>query len=148
MMNESATVESEKRSLTEDERLEYAEIGELYRHDDQMVYTAATVFLPLAFGALAVGAQFPATSVWAAFFSLSIYLFWVLIATRCSWFTAVRLERARELERLSGMNHHLLLKEPPLALRKGAGHYISIRRLRWIFLLILLVGWAGVLFGV
>ena len=143
----SAAPLSTEAPLSEDERLEYAEIGALYRHDDTMVYTAAQVFLPLSFGALAVAAQFPATRVWAAFFSISLYAFWLELATRCSWYTEVRLSRARTLERKAGLKHHLDIETPPQDLSRKRGARISIRAIRVSFFVLLILGWVGVFAG-
>jgi hypothetical protein len=145
MTNASEVVRPSTRPLSEDERLEYSEIGEMYRHDDQMTYSAASVFLPLSYGALVVGAQFPSVKLWVAFFSISLYLYWQLLSVRSSWYSAVRLERARELEKIAGLKHHHLIGEPPPRLKSQLGYHISIRRLRYFFLAVLVAGWIGVL---
>jgi len=49
-----------------------------------MIYQAASVFLPLAFGSLAVAVQFPEARIALAIFSGALYLYWLWIAIRLS----------------------------------------------------------------
>lgn len=86
----------EPRQWSEDQRTEYLEIGSWCRHDDTMICQAATIFLPLSFGSVAGAFQFPAARFGLFFFSLALYVFWLLLSVRLSWFSAMRLERARD----------------------------------------------------
>jgi len=106
-----------------------------------MIYQAASTILPLSFGAVAVATQFPKMAAPLAVLSVVLYIYWLLLATRLSWYTSVRRERQRELERKAGLNHHLLLGNPPSKLRSALGNKISIRSVRWWGLLILAVAW-------
>lgn len=126
---------------SEDQRTEYLEIGNWCRHDDSMIYQAAAVFLPLSFGSIAGAFQFPAARYGLLFFSLSIYLYWLLLSIRLSWFSSVRLERARSLEALVGLAHHELLDKPPEPYARHLGAKTSIRKLRFLFFMILIVAW-------
>ena len=143
MKEPEKALEDRSRPLTEDERAEYIEIGELYRHDDQLIYHGASTLLPLSYGSIAIAAQFPALRVALAVFSVSLYLYWLLHSVRLSWYTAVRLERARELERLAGLKLHTWVGvDPPAPYDRQFGRRISIRTLRWVFLIVLLASWA------
>lgn len=93
-MNEN-TVSTEIIRLSDDERMEYAEIGQFNRHDDTIAYQLAAVLLPLSFGAVALAAQFPNMRYALAVFSITIYLYWLLVSDRLAWFSAVRHTRAR-----------------------------------------------------
>lgn len=128
--------------LSEDERMEYSEISHSSRHDDTMIYQAASTILPLSFGTVAVATQFPKMVLPLAVLSVVLYVYWLLLATRLSWYTAVRRQRQQELERKAGLNHHVLLNNPPRDL-KTLGEKISIRRIRWWGLLILIAAWAA-----
>jgi hypothetical protein len=128
--------------------MEYTEIGEWCRHDDTMIYQAASVLLPLSFGGLAIAVQFPKARYALAFFSAVLYGYWLLLSIRLSWFSAVRLERAREIEAMAGFDHHRKLFAPSGPLSKQLGSKVSIRSVRWGFGVVLLVGWIlAFLFG-
>jgi hypothetical protein len=132
---------------SEDQRTEYLEIGNWCRHDDAMIYQAAAVFLPLSFGSIAGAFQFPAARFGLLFFSLGLYLYWLFLSVRLSWFSAVRLERARVLEEGVGISHHDLLSRPPDAYARQLGAKLSVRRLRLIFLAILIVAWIATIWS-
>lgn len=135
----------EPRQWSEDQRTEYLELGSWCRHDDTMIYQAATIFLPLSFGSVAGAFQFTAARFGLCFFSLALYVFWLLLSVRLSWFSAVRLERARQLEEVAGLHHHQVLSKPPTDLARRIGSKLSIRLLRRIFLVVLLAAWWGTL---
>lgn len=132
--------------LSEDERLEYTEIGEWSRADDSIIYQATAVLLPLAFGAIPVALQFPVGRYGLAVFSLTLYLYWLLISTRLSWYSSVRLARARELEGRVGLQHHVRLEKPPAPFDKALGSQLSIRRIRWWLLAALALAWSATLY--
>ena len=133
------------RPLTEDERIEYAEIGQFYRHDDTIIYQLAAVLLPLSFGAVVAAAQYLNLRYFLFLGSIALYSFWFLVSIRLSWFSRVRMERARELEQTAGLNHHQIVHDPPAHLRH-IGSRISIRLLRLVVFVVLLVIWAAVLY--
>ncbi len=137
----SGTPAATERALTEDERLEYQTIGELYRHDDTLIYQSASTFFPLAFGAVAVAAQFPGLRVALAVFSVVLYLYWLLLSARMSWYTAVRLHRAQELESIAGLKMYRWMKDPPEPFNSLLVNRYRIRSLRWIFLIVLVFSW-------
>ena len=134
--------DSPKIELSIDERIEYTQLCEGYRHDDKLIYRSFSVLIPLSFGAIAIAVELPQTRLALTIFSIAIYCFWLLMSVRLSWFTAVRLSRARELELKAGLNHFTLLKEPSQQLKKKFGSKLSIRLLRWCFLFILIISWA------
>jgi len=127
--------------LSADERLEYEHLSQWARHDDTMIYQAASTVLPLAFGAIAVAVQFPKMVIPLALFSIVLYVYWLLIATRLSWFSLVRLQRMRELEQKASFAHHLMLTIPPNNLKQLTGSRISIRTVRWLGLAVLVTAW-------
>jgi len=131
--------------MTDEEKLEYQEIGAWCRADDTIMYQAAAVFLSLSFGAVPLALQYPTTRVGLAFASIGLYIFWLAIATRLSWYSAVRLKRARELERKSGMAHHLSIHEPKGAVAREIGNCIHIKHVRLLFLFLLALAWVIVL---
>ena len=133
------------QELSADERLEYEQLGHWARHDDTMIYQAASTILPLAFGSLAVAVQFPKMAMPLAVFSFVLYAYWLLISVRLSWFSSVRLERMRELELKAGLEHHFLLKSPPNIFASGSGARLSIRKVRWLGLVVLGIAWLVVL---
>ena len=127
--------------LSVDERLEYEHLSHWGRHDDTMIYQAASTVLPLAFGAVAIAVQFPKMVIPLALFSIVLYVYWLLIATRLSWFSSVRLHRMRELENKACLGHHVILSNPPLQLQSILGSRISIRKVRWLGLIVLATAW-------
>lgn len=135
------TANQTPRDLSPNERLEYDEIGKWCRHDDDMIYKAAAVFLVISFGALPVAVQYPRGRYALFFVSLAIYIFWWLTAKRMSWFSSVRLQRARELEAAAGMQHHARLASPPSEQSSELGCRLSVRRLRTVFFGVLVIAW-------
>lgn len=138
-MNEPRIIESS--GLSADEKLEYEQISQWARHDDTIIYQAASTVLPLAFGAVVVAVQFPKMAIPLALFSITLYAYWLLIATRLSWFSSIRLQRLRDLEQKSSFAHHLLLATPPDNFKHLMGSAISIRKVRWLGLVVLIAAW-------
>ena len=126
--------------LTEDERLEYAQLAEFYRHDNTIIYQSASIFLPVSFGAIAFALQFPSASVPVATASIILYWYWFRVAQRLSWFSDVRMRRLRKLEKKAGLKHHFNLRKVPKSLIRIDGANRSIRRDRkWMFRLLIFV---------
>lgn len=132
--------------LSEAERLEYHQLNEWARHDDTMIYQAASTVLPLSFGAVAVAVQYPKMALPLALFSLALYGYWLVVAIRLSWFSAVRIDRMRALEMKSAMRHHRHLNEPPGSLGSQIGSQLSIRKTRAIGAFFLVGAWLITLF--
>ena len=131
--------------MTEDERMEYNQIGDFYKHDDAMAYRLASILLPISYGAFVVAQTQDDKYVKIALclFSIAIYLWWALSAERLAWFSKVRMSRAHELEEEAGLSHHSRLNNPPNKLKCELWHRLSIRNMRWIFFLILIICWSG-----
>lgn len=136
---------SQVTPLSDDERMEYTEIGQFYRHDDSIAYQLASILLPLSFGAVALAAQFPKMRFALAVFSITIHLYWVLVSERLAWFSDVRKFRANELETKAGLCLHRAFTNLPSNLARRRGRYLSIRRLRLIFLCLLILSWVALL---
>ena len=136
---------AEVTELSEDERLEYVELCNWARHDDTMIYQAASTILPLSFGAIAVAAQFPKMLIPLAIGSATLYVYWLLISIRLSWYSSVRLGRLRSIEAKAGLEQHLLLKSPPKDLALLPGARLSIRTVRLLGAIALLVSWVVVI---
>ena len=123
---------------------EHASIDAWCRHDDTMIYTSAATFLPLTFGALAFALQWPKVRLALAFFSLSLYVYWLALSIRLSWFSTARLRRAAEVEERLGISHHRYVSAPPEELTQRLGAKISIRRLRFWMLGLLSAAWIAI----
>ena len=132
--------------LSETEHFEYHQLSDWARHDDTMIYQAASTVLPLSFGAVAVAVQYPKMALPLALFSLALYGYWLVVAIRLSWFSQVRIDRMRVLETKSAMRHHTQLSEPPDGLRSRLGARLSIRRFRTIGAFFLVGAWLVTLF--
>jgi len=135
----------EPTQLSDIDKLEYEQLSLWARADDTVIYQSASTILPLSFGALAAAVQFPKVALLLAVFSIVLYVYWLLIATRLSWFSTVRLNRLRHLEAKLGHVHHVALVKPPADAASHIGARISIRVLRWIGAGVLLVSWFAVL---
>lgn len=138
-------VSADIAGLTEDERMEYAEIGQFHRHDDTIAYQLGAVLLPLSFGAVALAAQFPDMRYWLAGFSITIYLYWHLVSARLAWFTDVRRTRVLELEKKAGLRNHRAFEDIPPHLACKCGRHLSIRRMRLVFFVLLTLCWVALL---
>jgi len=134
---------ADRRPLSEDERMEYIQIGDFYKHDDTIAYHLASILLPLSFGAIATAQKFPEIKISLCFFSIAIYAYWILFSERLAWFSKIRMIRARELEDKAGLRHHNLLEEPPAKLKCKLGDFLRIGRIRFIFLFLLVIIWVG-----
>lgn len=126
--------------LGPDEHLEYSEIGEWCRADDQCIYHLASVLLPLSFGALPLAYELPQARFALALASVALYLYWLLTATRLNWFSSLRLARARELEASAGLSHHRRISSELSTWRRP-----RVKVVRWVFLFVLVGGWAWTL---
>jgi hypothetical protein len=97
------------KELSADERLEYQEVNEFARHDDTVMLAASSLLLPTLFAALAWAWQSKNDYVRIpmAVGSFIVWLYWGTIIQRRGQFAKLRYERAQELERKAGMDHHL-----------------------------------------
>jgi hypothetical protein len=133
---------SELRHLSEDERLEYRELGEFCRHDETLVYAATATLLPLSFLALAVLPLATEAHVLLLAASVTLGVLWFITCTRLAWFVERRRRRAAELERTAGLRNHALHDwrrgEPSL----GAGAFLSVRKTRLVCFGVLVLLWA------
>lgn len=133
---------SELRPLSEDERLEYRELGEFCRHDETLVYAATATLLPLSFSALAALPFAGAARALLLGASITLGVLWFVICTRLAWFVERRRRRAAELERAAGLRNHALHDwqrgEPAL----GVGAFLSVRKTRLLCFLVLVLFWA------
>ena len=135
----------ERSCLNDDERMEYIQINDFYKHDDNMAYRLASILLPLSFGAFVVAqTQDDRNIKFALFlFSIAIYMWWALSSERTAWYSKIRMSRARELEEKADLWHHRRINNPTNELKCKLGNCLKIRRLRWIFFLILVICWSG-----
>lgn len=127
------------------EKIEYVELNNCQRQDDSIIYSLASIVLPLSFGSFAVAAQFPKMRYALAGASIVLFLYWLLVAVRLSWYSSVRFHRMQELEANSGLYHHLLIRKPPDHLARKLGYRLSIRAMRITLLVVLVIGWIFVL---
>jgi hypothetical protein len=100
-----------RSGLTEDERIEYQEIGQFARHDDTIHLSVSSLTVPVLFAALGWGWQHPDLVTPLASGSLVLWIYWWVVRTRRNQFAAVRYARARELERRGGLNHHRQIEQ-------------------------------------
>src|SRR5439155_405088 len=97
--------------LTEDERLEYQEIGEFARHDDTIHLGISSIALPVLFTAVGYAFVNRALAAPLAGGSVVLWLYWWVVRNRRTAFSDLRYRRARELERKSGLRHHSAIYE-------------------------------------
>jgi hypothetical protein len=86
--------------------MEYQEIGEFARHDDTVDLTVSGVLIPLLVSALAEAWYDHRFALPLAFGSAVVWLYWYSVKQRRMGFLLLRLQRARELERIAGLDHH------------------------------------------
>lgn len=127
--------------LTDDERVEYNELGAAARNDDVVEIGISTLLLPLLIGALVAAQQQAQLRVLLAAGSLGIWLYWFTVNRRRTWFAAVRFARASELEEKARLDHH-----------RRIARLDDARRFRWgvkeaetVVSMILFGGWAYLL---
>jgi len=87
--------------------MEYEQISEFARHDDIVDLTVSGLLLPILVAALAEAWHDHQFALPLAFGSLFVWLYWYSVKQRRMRFLLLRLERARELEQLAGLDHHL-----------------------------------------
>jgi len=97
--------------LTEDERLEYQEIGEFARHDDTIHIGISSIALPVLFTAVGYAFLNRALAAPLASGSIVLWLYWWVVRNRRTGFSDLRYRRARELERKAGLRHHSAIHE-------------------------------------
>ena len=132
---------TDRNSLNEDERMEYNQIGDFYKHDDAMAYRLASILLPLSFGAVTAASKYPDMKITLCFFSIGIYLWWALSTERLAWFSKIRMSRAHELEEKAGLWHHRRIDKPPNDFKCELGNFLSVRKIRWGFFIFLIIFW-------
>src|SRR5207253_4973162 len=106
---------------------EHASIDAWCRQDDTVIYNTAATFLPLTFGALAFALQWPKLRLPLAFFSLSLYTYRLAMSVRLSWFSAARLRRAVEVEKLLGISHDRYVSNRPAETTRRIAWRSSVR---------------------
>jgi hypothetical protein len=87
---------------------EYEEIGQCWRHDDQTAAQLTTTLFPLALGALLLPYAYPkiARSP-VALGGIFMMAFWLLYYLRMESRFVLRFQRAKEIEKILGFEHHL-----------------------------------------
>lgn len=94
------------QGLSTDQQMEYQEIGEFARHDDSVDLTISGVLLPLLVSALAAAWHDHQLAIPLAFGSFVVWLYWYSVKKRRMDFLLLRLQRARDLESIAGLDHH------------------------------------------
>jgi len=122
MMENSMTEEMHpKAGQTNDPEIllrEYEEIGKCWRHDDQIASQLTAMLFPLAVGAFVLPFAYPSLArLPVALGGILMMLFWLLVYLRLRPIFTLRLKRAKEIERLLGLNHHIKFDEPGLQTR-------------------------------
>ena len=130
--------------LTDDERVEYQEIGEFARHDDTVYLGVTTITLPILLAALGYAWQHRDLAVPLVAGSLVLCWFWFVVGIRRNSFSDVRYERARDLERKAGLNHHLAIERED-SLQRGFKRLVRIKVVEIIGSLAIAITWILIL---
>jgi hypothetical protein len=141
MTENSMTEEKQpKADQTDDAEIllrEYEEIGECWRHDDQVASQLTAMLFPLAVGAFVLPFAYPSLArLPVALGGTLMMLFWLLYYLRLQPRFALRFKRAKEIEHLLGLNHHTQFDEPGLKTRAP-----SITQLRMAIFVIYCLVW-------
>jgi len=95
-----------QRGLTDDERVEYQELGNFARQDDAVHLGFSAIALPTLFAAVSY-AWVNRDSVVPLFIgSLVVWVYWWIVRGRRSKWVDLRYRRLRRLEDKAGMWHH------------------------------------------
>lgn len=94
------------QGLSAEQQMEYVQISEFARHDDIVDLTVSGVLLPLLVAALVEAWYDHQFALPLAFGSFFVWLYWYSVKQRRMTFLLLRLERARELEEIAGLDHH------------------------------------------
>jgi hypothetical protein len=116
---------------------EYIQGNEVVRHFDKIEWTIGSIFIPVSLGLL--GLSFtdpvikfsPSSLIVLSLASFSLYLIFVSVDVRYSWFGSVAFERLRAIEKELGMDLHTSIH--------SRDHKQSMRLVRTIRFLIVLV---------
>jgi hypothetical protein len=117
------------QGLSTDQQIEYQEIGEFVRHDDTVDLAMSSVLLPLLVSAIVAAWTEHQFAIPLAFGSFLVWLYWYSVKKRRMDFLLVRLDRARELERIGQLDHHLRLRREDIPTNEW-GHLNSLIRIR------------------
>jgi hypothetical protein len=91
---------------------EYEEIGQCWRHVEQMATHLTTVIFPLVFGAIILPFAYPQLArLTIALGSIMLLLLWLLYFLRVDLWIIVRIERAKEIERELGFSHYIKIDQ-------------------------------------
>jgi len=137
-------VEKHKKNTqtwTKEEVIEHQEICEFCRHDDQIAYQAGSIFIPISFAILPIAMANPLLKIPLVIFSVSIFLYWILISDRMAFFSRVRRNRAMVLEKKAGIQLLTQNSNPPKDMKKQKGYRISIVKARSYLFASLIIGW-------
>lgn len=97
---------------------EYQEIGNSWRHDDQTAAHLTATLLPLGIGAIVLPFAYPKLAkLPIALGSIMMMSFWLLYYLRMEARFVLRFERAKEIEKLLGFDHHQRFDNPGLITR-------------------------------
>ncbi len=130
--------------LTDDERVEYQEIGEFARHDDTVYLGVTTITLPILLAALGYAWQHRDLAVPLVAGSLVLWWFWFVVGIRRNSFSDVRYQRARDLERKAGLNHHVAIEHED-SLQRGFKRLVRIKVVEIIGSIALTITWILIL---
>jgi hypothetical protein len=145
MTEHSSTQEKQARDnqfdTTELLLREYEEIGQCWRHDDQVASQLTGMLFPLAVGAFVLPFAYPNLErLSLALGGTLMMLFWLLYYLRLQPKHALRFRRAKEIERILGLNHHRQFDEVGLRTRLP-----SITQLRVGIFVIYCLSWVVLL---
>lgn len=141
--------------LSDDERLELQLISAASQHDDIITYQLSAILLSVSLGAVYLALQNPTYRFALVIGSIGVYIYWWLVAARLAWFSRVRYARAREIEAKGNLLHYIAIMNPNKLENSSVGDMLSkswerklsIRRLRLMTLIILIVFWGFVLYA-
>jgi len=132
------------RGLSEDERVEYQEIGNSVRQDDLVHLAISSITIPVLFGAVSYAWQQPTVMYPLFLGSLIVWLYWWVVRGRRYGFAKLRYERAWALEEDAGMWHHRKIREADER-RSYFRRMVSIKRFEGFASIVLLVTWIGLI---
>jgi len=136
---------SARSTLNEDERMEYNQIGDFYKHDDNMAYRFGSIILPTSLGAFGFSLKYSKIGLPLYTFSSILYIYWILFCERLRCYSKIRMSRARELEEKAGLGHHCRINEHDKLkckwLKRKLKDCLSIRFQRSALLLVIVLYW-------
>lgn len=124
---------------------EYVQGNMMVRHNVKTCWTIFAIFFPLSFGLLGLSYTIREVTVGSliilAAASIALYLVWILVDRRFTWYTRIHFKRIHEIEAILNMRLHREIDYRDKGRVQDPDRALPIRRFLYKSVIVLLILW-------